>query len=67
LSRALARYQVDHPEDWYPKVQAATFAIKSLTPDILRNMDDPTLNAISELHERIGQALKDRVTLLARH
>ena len=25
LSRALSRYELDHPEDWYPKVVAANF------------------------------------------
>jgi hypothetical protein len=64
LSRALARYEVDHPEDWYPKIMAATAAIKSLTPDMLRGMDDSTLNSLSQLRERIDQALKDRESLL---
>ena len=64
MSRALARYQVDHPEDWYPKVMAATAALKTLTPDMLRKMDDPTLTSLNELHARIEQALKDRTQLM---
>lgn len=64
ISRALARYQLDHPEDWYPKVMAATAALKTLTPDMLRAMDDVTLKSLSELSKRIDQALADRAQLM---
>jgi hypothetical protein len=64
ISRALARYQVDHPEDWYPKLMAATAALKTLTPDMLRDMDEQTLASLHELHGRIEQALKDREQLM---
>lgn len=64
ISRALARYQLDHPEDWYPKVMAATAALKTLTPDMLRAMDDVTLTSLSELRARIEQALHDRSQLM---
>ena len=64
LSRALARYQVDHPEDWFPKVMAATAALKTLTPDMLRKIDQPTLASLGELKERIEQAIKDRTQLM---
>ena len=64
LSRALARYEVDHPEDWYPKMLAATNALKTLTPDMLRTMDETTLKALHGLKERIEQALKDRTQLM---
>lgn len=60
LPRALARYEMDHPEDWYPKVVAANTAIKSLTPDMLRSMDETTLQALRDLRQRIQQALEDR-------
>ena len=64
LARALARFEVDHPEDWYPKVTAATSAIKSLTPEMLRGFDGPTLQSLEDLKEKILQALKDRESLL---
>jgi len=64
ISRALARYQIDHPEDWYPKVMAATAALKTLTPDMLRKMDNPTLTSLNDLKGRIEQALSDRLQLL---
>ena len=64
LTRAIARYETDHPEDWYPKVVAATAAIKSLTPDMLRDMDSATINSLGDLSTRIAQALKDRESLM---
>lgn len=64
LSRALARYEVDHPEDWYPKVMAAIAAVKTLTPDMLRNMDANTLASLEDLRGKIDQALKDRESLI---
>jgi hypothetical protein len=64
LSRALAKFEVDHPEDWFPKVTSATAAIKSLTPETLRGIDESTLASLVELQERIAQALKDRISLL---
>jgi hypothetical protein len=65
LDRALVRYEVDHPADWYPKVLAASLAVKSLTPDMLRGIDEATLNSLQELREKIDQALKDRTSLMA--
>ena len=65
LTRALARYEVDHPEDWYPKITAATGALQSLTPKILREMDQATLEALTDLKQQIKQALKDRESLTA--
>jgi len=64
LSRALSRYELDHPEDWYPKVIAATSAVKSLTPDMLRAMDENTLKSLGDLMQRIEQALEDRGRLM---
>jgi len=65
LNRALARYELDHPEDWYPKITAATGALKTLTPQLLRGMDEVTLQSLVALKEQIEQALDDRSKLLA--
>lgn len=64
LSRALAKYEVDHPEDWFPKVLAASNAIQGLTPDTLRKMNEQSVTALQDLTSKIGQALKDREALL---
>jgi hypothetical protein len=60
LSRALARYEVDHPEDWFPKITAAMAALKALTPDVLRTMDAATVSSLDELASRVRQVLKDK-------
>lgn len=65
LSRALARYEVDHPEDWFPKVASAMAALKALTPDVLRKMDEATAASLRELQERVSQVLHDRELLTA--
>lgn len=64
LSRALSRYELDHPEDWYPKVIAANSAVMSLTPAMLREMDENTLNSLIDLKQKIEQALQDRERLM---
>ncbi len=65
LSRALARYEIDHPADWYPKVVAAAAALKTLTPEMLRKMDAATVESLEQLKETISQAQRDRESLLA--
>jgi len=65
LSRALARYEVDHPEDWFPKITAALTALKGLTPDILRSMDEATVQTLMELKKRIEDTINDRHLLVA--
>lgn len=65
LERALVRFEVDHPTDWYPKLLAAASAVKSLTPDTLRGLDATTIESLNELRDRIVQSLKDRSSLMS--
>lgn len=65
LSRALAKYEVDHPEEWFPKVLAASNAVQGLTPDMLRKMNEQSIAALQELAAKISQALKDREALVS--
>lgn len=64
LVRALSKYELDHPEDWFPKVIAATSAVRSLTPDMLRAMDENTLQSLEDLRQKIDQTLLDRKALI---
>lgn len=64
LVHALAKYEIDHPEEWNPKIAAANSALKALTPDKLRDMDDIAVNNVKELSKTIDQVLKDRDALL---
>jgi hypothetical protein len=65
LSRALAKFEIDHPGDWYPKITAAITAIQSLTPDVLRNINEQSLKSLESLREKIDRALKDRSKLMS--
>lgn len=65
MSRALAKYEVDHPEEWFPKVQAASNSVQALTPDMLRKMNEQSITVLKELATKIDQALKDRAALIA--
>ncbi len=60
LARALARYEVDHPEDWFPKITSAIGALKSLTPEMLRKMDAASIAGLNELTGVVSRVLKDR-------
>jgi hypothetical protein len=64
LSRALARYDAEHPEDWHPKILAALSAIRSLTPTTLRELEAPMEINLKELKAAITTCLKDRDLLL---
>lgn len=64
VARALAKYEIDHPEDWFPKIIAAANAIKSLTPEMLRKMNDTSQTSLHELKIIIEQTLSDREKLL---
>lgn len=66
LARALAKYELDHPEDWYPKITSASGAIKSLTVQMLKDMDDVTLSSLTGLKAQIEEVLRDRDNLLAK-
>ncbi len=63
LTKALARYEIDHPEDWLPKVGAAMAALKSLTPDAIRGMGESAVEELSSLVDRVKQVLQDKKLL----
>lgn len=64
LSRALARYQTDHPDEWMPKVMEAVSAIRGLTAIQLRELKVDEENALRALATLISNQLSDRQALL---
>lgn len=64
LTRALAKFEVDHPEDWFPRITEARAALRALTPDILRSLDNESIKAINELQSQITATLTDREKLM---
>lgn len=67
LSRALARYEIDHPQEWLPKVSSAHTALKSLTPELIRGMTNTEIAVLIELKDLISSRLTDRDLLLSSH
>jgi len=64
LSRALARYEAEHPEDWKPTILQATSQLASLSPDALRVLTDEDIRSLQSLIDRVSQVLNDRNRLL---
>lgn len=64
LARALAKFEVDHPADWFPRIAEAKAALKGLTPDILRSLDEEAIKAIVGLQSQISSTLSDREKLI---
>jgi len=65
LSRALARYEIEHPQEWLPKISSAFTALKSLTPELIRAMSASEITALTELKLLIDSRIKDRQLLLS--
>ncbi len=60
LTRALARFESEHPQEWLPAVSSAENVLASLSPDILRKLTDEALAVIRRLDSRIDQLIEDR-------
>lgn len=64
LTKALVKYESDHPQDWYPRVLDASTAIRQLTPETLRSLQPDVVSILGDLRDRIDRALKDRLLLI---
>jgi hypothetical protein len=64
LTRALARFESEHPEDWLPNITAAESVLASLAPDTLRAMKEVEVASLKALQDRIKTVLSDREILL---
>ena len=65
LTRALARYEADHPEDWQPIITKAGSILGNLSPDTLRALSQDEVEVLEGLKSRIDKVLADRLKLLA--
>lgn len=63
LTRALAKYESEHPEDWHPAINNACLVLASMTPDSLRKMTSDDVKMLEQLNGRINLALTDRQKL----
>jgi hypothetical protein len=64
LTKALARFESEHPQEWLPHIISAEAVLASLSPDHLRGMKGNELEAITNLEKRIAQVITDRTKLL---
>ncbi len=64
LSRALARYEAEHPEDWKPLIDQSESVLASLSPDALRALSAEDLASLDRLALRIDRTREDRRRLL---
>lgn len=63
LTRAQARFDAEHPQEWLPTVSSAENILAQLSPDILRRLTDQELSVLEKLRVRVDQVLQDRQRL----
>jgi hypothetical protein len=64
LTKAQARFEAEHPQEWLPAVLDAERILGALSPDILRSLTPEQLGAVQALRGRVNQVLLDRDRLL---
>jgi len=64
LTRALARFESEHPQEWLPAIANAQTVLAGLSPDNLRALTADEVNAITALRDRIDRVLEDRRRLV---
>lgn len=64
LTKALAKHEAEHREDWHPALTDAETILASLSPDILRGLTPQDMEALEALRNRIDRVLDDRKRLL---
>ena len=64
LTKAEALLEAERPQDWVPSVAETQRILASLSPDILRGLNEEHLNALRDLKQRIEQVLEDRERLV---
>lgn len=65
LARALAKYELDHPEDWQPAIVKAESVLASLPADSLRRLTGDEITKLENLKRRIDTVLTDRSKLIS--
>jgi len=64
LTKALVRYEADHPQDWQPTILNAESLLANLSPDILRSLTQDEINNLEKLRNRIDRVISDRSKLV---
>lgn len=64
LSRALAKFESEHPEQWSPALTNCESVLAALSADTLRNMTLEEVQLLTSLRARIDRLLEDRTKLI---
>ena len=63
--KSLARYEIDHPEEWKPCVKQAKDILTSISADSLKKMEPSDLELLVNLRDKIQELLDDRNKLVS--
>ncbi|MBF0339073.1 MAG: hypothetical protein HQL05_14740 [Nitrospirae bacterium] len=63
LIKALAKYEVEHPQDWHPIISKCESVLTGFTPDVLRKFTKEDISLIKKLQHRVEQVFADHETL----
>ncbi len=64
LTKAQARFEAEHPQEWLPAVLDAERILAALSPDVLRSFTTDQLGAVQALRDRVNLVLLDRDRLM---
>jgi hypothetical protein len=64
LSKALARYEIDHPEEWRPIVKQTVDMLSSISAESLKSMVEDDIIILESLKNKIQSLINDRAKLL---
>jgi len=64
LTRALARFDAEHPQEWHPAVANAQAVLTAFSADSIRELSEGDIAVLVTLQNRIGRVLEDRRRLL---
>lgn len=64
LSKALAKYEIDHPEEWRLIVRQVMNTISSISAESLKGMGDDDVALLDKLKDKIQSLINDRAKLL---
>jgi hypothetical protein len=63
LTRALANYEVEHPQSWLPKINSATKALRALSTELVRTLPVESIEKLEQLKLQIENTIRDRKLL----
>lgn len=63
LTKALARYETEHPDEWLPLIRNAENVLATMSADTLKKLTAQELESLEKLRKRIETIIADRKKL----